>query len=259
MNSSKMVRLWRISILLFLCFALMACNTPAIYQDEDFNPPVYWGYHKVREGESISSIAWRYSRDYRELADANGLKPPFTLSIGQIIRLDLIGDENAFKGNAVISSIPAGGKRAKSEISIKQRPEKYQKVVVSNLRKVGSIEWQWPANGTVIKGFGNSTLINKGVDIAGNLGDPIYASADGRVVYSGGGVVGYGNLVIIEHDGGYLSAYAHNQDIYVNAGEQVSRGMVIASMGRVGTDRVKLHFEIRNKGVAKDPSNYLPK
>lgn len=258
-NHRTDVRLQRVSIVAVLCLFLSACNSTRIYQDADFNPPVYWGYHTVQPGENISSIAWRYSRDYRELADANGLKPPFTLAVDQRIRLDLKGNPNAFEGNAVISSQPAGGSRSSTEVVIKPRPEKYQKVVVSKVRTVNGVDWQWPSKGKILDGFGSGVLVNKGVDIAGPPGSPIFAASDGRVVYAGAGVVGYGNLVILEHQSGYLSAYAHNESIFVNAGETVSRGMVIAGMGKVGTDRHKLHFEIRKNGQAQDPLNYLPR
>jgi len=117
--------------------------------------------------------------------------------------------------------------------------------------------WAWPASGKSIAGFNEAT--NKGVDIAGKSGDPVLAAADGKVVYSGSGLRGYGKLVIIKHDATFLSAYAHNSNILVKEGQAVTRGQKIAEMGNTDTDQVKLHFEIRRQGKPVDPTQYLPK
>ena len=114
--------------------------------------------------------------------------------------------------------------------------------------------WIWPAAGQVI---GNFSSLNKGIDIAGNIGDPIYAAAGGKVVYCGDGLSGYGNLIIIKHNHSLLSTYAHNSLLLVKEGDQVIQGQKIAEMGNTGTDRVKLHFEIRQAGQAIDPSHFL--
>ena len=118
------------------------------------------------------------------------------------------------------------------------------------------INWIWPASGKMIGTF--SEAGNKGVDIAGKAGDPVVASAEGKVVYSGEGLRGYGKLVIIKHNPTYLSAYAHNQTILVKEGQSVSKGQKIAEMGSSGTDKVKLHFEVRRQGKPVDPLKYLP-
>lgn len=118
-------------------------------------------------------------------------------------------------------------------------------------------DWAWPATGKVVNGFNESS--NKGVDIAGQVGDPVMASAPGKVVYVGSGLRGYGNLVIIKHNATYLSAYAHNQKILVKEGQSVKRGQEIATLGDSDADRAKLHFEIRRQGKPVDPLKYLPK
>ena len=118
------------------------------------------------------------------------------------------------------------------------------------------INWIWPASGKTIGTFSEGG--NKGVDIAGKAGDPVLASAEGKVVYSGEGLRGYGKLVIIKHNATYLSAYAHNQTILVKEGQSVSKGQKIAEMGSSGTDKVKLHFEVRRQGKPVDPLKYLP-
>jgi lipoprotein NlpD len=119
------------------------------------------------------------------------------------------------------------------------------------------IDWAWPVKGKVVGGFSESANL-KGIDIAGNAGQPVFASAPGRVVYAGSGLRGYGKLIIIKHNKTYLSAYAHNREILVKEGDQVAKGQKIAEMGNTDTDQVKLHFEIRRMGKPMDPTRYLP-
>ena len=119
------------------------------------------------------------------------------------------------------------------------------------------LSWIWPARGKVIAQFSDTANL-KGIDIAGTAGEPVYASAAGRVVYAGSGLRGYGKLIIIKHNATYLSAYAHNQDILVKEGQQVARGQKIADMGNTDASRVMLHFEIRRFGKPMDPEKFLP-
>ena len=119
------------------------------------------------------------------------------------------------------------------------------------------ISFVWPAQGTVVANFDEAR--NKGVSIAGRVGDPVVAAADGRVVYAGAGLRGYGNLVILKHNNTYLTAYAHNQALLVREDQAVRQGQKIAEMGSSDTDRVKLHFEVRRQGKPVDPLNHLPR
>jgi len=119
------------------------------------------------------------------------------------------------------------------------------------------LQFIWPASGSVIANFDEST--NKGVSIAGKIGDPVVAAADGRVVYAGAGLRGYGNLIILKHNNTYLTAYAHNQALLVREDQAVKQGQKIAEMGSSDTDRVKLHFEVRRQGKPVDPLGFLPK
>jgi lipoprotein NlpD len=118
------------------------------------------------------------------------------------------------------------------------------------------LTWIWPTQGTQLAGF--DEVKNKGIDIAGHAGDAVLASADGRVVYSGAGLRGYGNLIILKHNNTYLTAYAHNQTLLVKEDQAVRKGQKIAEMGSSDADRVKLHFEIRRQGKPVDPLKYLP-
>jgi lipoprotein NlpD len=119
------------------------------------------------------------------------------------------------------------------------------------------LDWGWPAKGKIVSGFSEATSL-KGIDIAGSAGQPVTASAGGKVVYAGSGLRGYGKLIIIKHNDAYLSAYAHNRDILVKEGQQVVKGQKIAEMGNTDADQVKLHFEIRRQGKPVDPLRYLP-
>lgn len=119
------------------------------------------------------------------------------------------------------------------------------------------LDWGWPAKGKIVAGFSEATSL-KGIDIAGSAGQPVTASAGGKVVYAGSGLRGYGKLIIIKHNDAYLSAYAHNRDILVKEGQQVVKGQKIAEMGNTDADQVKLHFEIRRQGKPVDPLRYLP-
>ena len=118
------------------------------------------------------------------------------------------------------------------------------------------VAFVWPAQGALIAGFDEAK--NKGFDIGGKAGDPIIASADGRVVYAGAGLRGYGNLIILKHNNTYLTAYAHNQTLLVKEDQNVKKGQKIAEMGSSDTDRVKLHFEVRRQGKPVDPARHLP-
>lgn len=121
----------------------------------------------------------------------------------------------------------------------------------------GNVEWIWPTKGKVVSGFSESATL-KGLDIAGTAGQPVLASAGGKIVYAGSGLRGYGKLVIIKHNDTFLSAYAHNRELNVKEGQQVTKGQKIAEMGNTDADQVKLHFEIRRLGKPMDPAKYLP-
>ncbi len=264
---------------------LYGCTSSDIYNDPDFNPPVYWGSHVVRPGDTLFAIAWRYGRDPRDIALANGLTPPYKIVPGQ--RLTLVpapegltekpsgsqkSESLSASSSPVLdrpSSAPAktkglvagGAKKVAPGSSGKGDYKKKQKPADPVTRAPGSSppRWQWPHPGPIIDTFSVSGKINKGIDIAGKIGDPVVAAADGEVVYAGSGLIGYGLLVIINHDDEFLSAYAHNHQLLVREGSVVTRGMKIAEMGNQGTNRPKLHFEIRRNGQPVDPRSHLPK
>lgn len=264
-------RVWLASVpvkrflpILGLCCVLLAgCNTADIYRDDLYNPPVYWGRHVVQPGETLYSIAWRYGRDYRELGDANGIEPPYELRAGQVLRLDLRGEIPDGPSQAPQPSHQTTHRTITRAAKPVPRPTVERAAVSSaplgdQTQVVSGIEWRWPHVGTVLAGFSTSGKVNKGLDIAGNSGDPVRAAASGSVVYAGNGLLGYGNLIIVNHNEHFLSAYAHNRKILVQEGDEVKAGQTIAELGHSGADRNKLHFEIRRNGNPVDPIPYLP-
>ncbi len=262
----------RMSLLLIVAL-LSGCNTPALYRDDLYNPPVYWGRHVVQPGETLYSIAWRYGRDYRELGSANGIEPPWQLRAGQVLRLDLRGTvtssrDNGSSGRAAgasagnrtappVVSSPSPTPRTAKKPAVTRAPDATAPLA-SRTQTVASINWRWPYLGTVIADYSASGKVNKGIDIAGKPGDAVRAAAQGNVVYAGNGLLGYGNLIIVNHNEHYLSAYAHNRKILVQEGEEVKAGQVIAELGSSGAERPMLHFEIRKNGNPVDPAYYLP-
>jgi len=223
--------------------------------------------HVVRAGETLYAIAWRYGLDYRTVARWNDVTAPYTIFPGQRIHLqkpaDVAGSTQAKaqpKPATTASARPVKSERKPPQKNHKKksRPVKKSARPASPFDGTGTVKsWRWPTKGKVVGSYKRSG--NKGVDISGREGQSVMAAADGRIVYSGSGLIGYGELIIIKHSRRFLSAYAHNQSLLVKEGDVVTGGQRIASMGRSGTDRVKLHFEIRKDGKPVNPARYLPK
>jgi lipoprotein NlpD len=234
---------------------LIAINIAGCIRQHKFHPaPVVNGWdlpaarhnaYIVQKGDTLYSIAWAFGMDYRDLANINNLHPPYTLLRHQKIFLHK----------------PAGKHVSKQHVSkwyvSKQPVNKHP--VIANETYVGTknAAWNWPAKGRVVSTFNNSLGGNKGIDIAGNYGEEVKASAAGRVVYCGAGIPIYGNLIIIKHSDDYLSAYAYNKTIVVHQGQVVAAKQTIGTMGRDNADVTKLHFEIRHNGKPVNPGYFL--
>lgn len=250
-------------------------------REKDWRPQVY----VVQKGDTLYSIAFNYGFDYHELAELNGIQDPNLIQVGQQIRLFA----DAAARPAPVESKPAGSlvkdqpkvvKYAYSDAAMAQigkvqepgnvsaataakpaesqpKPQPKSGPADDSGEADEALEWSLPAKGKVIGEFSESAN-RKGIDIAGKLGQPVFASAPGKVVYSGSGLRGYGKLVIIKHNKTYLSAYAHNDQVLVKEGQSVTRGQKIAEMGNTDADQVKLHFEVRRLGKPVDPAKYLP-
>lgn len=250
---------------LLLAVVVTACGgTLAPTESLEPPPPRNISYHIVGKGETLYSIAWRYGKDYRQLAAINGIGRSYEIFPGQKLRL---------RGEAAASqvSIPSSGSALRA--SAKRAPSAVKRTVSANKRSKSltskkkspppasaarhAITWHWPSNGRILSRFRSGSAPHKGVDIAGQKGEPVLAAADGTVIYAGSALRGYGNLLIIKHTEEYLSAYAHNDRLLVGEGERIKAGQKIAELGSSGTDRNKLHFEIRRNGNPVDPMAYL--
>jgi lipoprotein NlpD len=208
----------------------------------------------VVRGDTLFAIAWRYGIDYREIARLNNIARPYTIYPGQ--RIALKGEpSNAVPVRKAVPGKAVPGKAAPSQAVTNSSPPRVTRAGPVNSDAPVSA-WRWPTEGKVTRGF--SGTVHKGVDIGGKTGDPVRATAAGKVVYAGSGIVGYGKLLIVKHNDIYLSAYGHNQRLLVDEGETVGAGQQIAEKGSTGTNAVKLHFEIRREGRPVDPTGLLP-
>lgn len=225
--------------------------------------------HKVKSGDTLFSIAWQANLTVDTLARYNNLNPPYTINVGQILQLNkptkvaIINKKPKRKGNVkklsnqgvdLVKKQAYGGSQGKVQKVVK-------KVVTKNTKKTTFPskvrQWLWPTKGTLIGRFSTKSNPNKGIDIAGKTNAPIFATAAGKVVYTGNALKGYGNLVIIKHTENFLSAYAHNETLLVKEQQWIKSGQQIATMGRNSDKGTHLHFEIRYKGKAVDPLRYL--
>jgi lipoprotein NlpD len=192
--------------------------------------------YRVKPGDTLYSIAFEAGVDYRDLAAWNGIEFPDRIRSGQRLRL-----------SAPVPAPPAN-----------TAPPQFRPPALKAVEPEAGIKWSWPAEGTVVQEFGG-VASNRGVEIAGREGTPVRAAAPGRIVYAGSGLRGYGELIIVKHNETYLSAYAHNRRLLVREGQTVKAGQTIAEMGATGVTQVKLHFEIRRRGVPVDPLTFLPR
>ena len=206
--------------------------------------------YTVVKGDTLYSIAWRYGIDYRELARINRIDKSYTIYPGQVIALK----GSTAKAVPVAKTAPRKKTPAAETVTKPSPPRANNTGPADNGAPVST--WAWPTSGKVVRGF--SGTVHKGIDIDGKAGDPVRATAAGQVVYAGSGIVGYGNLVIVKHNDIYLSAYAHNRRLLVAEGQKVNAGERIAEKGSSGTNKVKLHFEIRREGKPVDPKRLLP-
>jgi lipoprotein NlpD len=242
--------------------------------------------HIVQKGDTLYSIAFLNGVDYRDVADWNDIKDPSAIKIGQQLKLNIPVDEPLAQKVEIkpvvpvlspklggIRNQPKVGRLAYSEDALAKAERMQEDVVqatpvvvatkppvVNTVKDDGieeAMEWGMPTSGKVVAEFSESAN-RKGVDIVGKKGQAVVASASGKVVYSGSGLRGYGKLVIIKHNKTYLSAYAHNDQVLVKEGQNVSKGQKIAEMGNTDAEQVKLHFEIRKLGKPVDPAKYLP-
>ncbi len=251
-----------------------ATKTPAkmIAGAENAGKP---GYYSVKSGDTLIRIGMDNGQSWRDIARWNNIDNPNLIETGQVIRVAPPEETGVVvrpvtSTNVVTSPAPANASSAPApaanaaavkppqsaaSASNSASPTPANNLVTADTAEE-AVSFQWPTRGNVLAGF--DEVKNKGVDIAGKAGDPVLAAADGKVVYAGSGLRGYGNLVIIKHNNTYLTAYAHNQSLLVKEDQAIKRGQKIAEMGNSDADQVKLHFEIRRQGKPVDPAKYLP-
>lgn len=216
-------------------------------------------FYTVKSGDSLMSISRKSGVSYSNLIRINHLQKPYCIYTGQRIYLKSNSSSESLADRIPQKVVPVAGGNTQTTANSTAVPASVAtaptKVVSGKSRAVSGVSWMWPARGTVIRNFSST---NKGIDIAGPRGQNVNAAASGQVVYSGNALRGYGNLIIINHDNEYLSAYAHNDMLLVKEGQRVKKGQVIAKMGSTDASRVMLHFEIRYRGNSVNPRKYLP-
>lgn len=233
------------------------------------------GYYTVKPGDALIRIALDNGQSWRDVAKWNNLENPNRIEVGQVLRVVPPGvdpsavtakpigtvakvearplDAKPPVGSASSASSASAASAPATVVAAKEAPKEASKESAAD---DDTLSWAWPVAQSVSAGFDEQR--NKGLDFAGKPGDPVYAVADGRVVYAGSGLRGYGNLVIIKHNNTYLTAYAHNRAMLVEQEQVVRKGQKIAEMGSTESDSVKLHFEVRRLGKPVDPAKLLP-
>ena len=221
------------------------------------------GYYSVKPGDHLIRIGLEHGQSYKDIARWSNIDNPDRIEVGQVLRIVPPVNEGVVAKPVVISKVaPVAMAPLQPATANKPVPPLAAATPAAPAPSAtpnGADEepgFIWPNNGTVLASF--DEVKNKGVDIAGAAGDPVLAAADGRVVYAGAGLRGYGNLVILKHNNTYLTAYAHNQKLLIKEDQSVKKGQKIAEMGSTDSDQVKLHFEVRRQGKPVDPSKYLP-
>lgn len=229
-----------LGITMLLCAGLLLAGCSGSKSSDSGSGVVY----TVKRGDTLYRISRTTGTSVNDLARLNGISPPYTIEVGQ--KLKLGGSKTASAKSTKKSSSKTAAVRPSSSVPQSSWPP------------VGQRCWQWPASGKVILPYSTAEGGNKGIDISAARGTPVYAAGAGKVVYVGNQLRGYGNLIMIKHGEDYITAYAHNDTMLVNNGQSVKAGQKIATMGSTDAASVRLHFQIRYRATAIDPQRYLP-
>lgn len=231
-------------------------NTQAVKQPPGFENAGKPGYYTVKPGETLIRIALDQGQSAADIARWSNVENPNRIEIGQVLRVVPPVATGVVTKPVTAASVSPVATPAASAASADKPAAVAAATPAPAAMGEDDIAWIWPSNGSVIAGF--DEVKNKGLDIGGAEGDPVVAAADGRVVYVGAGLRGYGNLIILKHNNTFLTAYAHNKTLLIKEDQSVRKGQKIAEMGSSDADRVKLHFEVRRQGKPVDPAKYLP-
>jgi len=296
MSTGHTVNRMLCSVLLLSCVLLAACThspprTPAPVVSLDMSEPEKstpfdQDIYTIQSGDTLFAIAWYSGNDYRDLARINNIQAPYTIKVDQQIRLKqppIARPTVPQTTRRSTSPSKSGQTSSKTEQAVIDRPSDQaygksekdvsrQQVSADSAKGSAAVSgaapqqfsktverWVWPAVGDLVGTFDKAESGNKGIDIRNQRGTPVVAAANGKVVYTGEALRGYGRLVIIKHTETFLSAYAHNDRILVEEQQWVKAGEKIGTMGSSGTDSVMLHFEVRYRGRSLDPQRYLPR
>ena len=267
---------------LLACF-LSACHVNPVPEEKRTTSRTGYqltkdGYYRVRKGDSLHAIAFNYGLDWRDIASWNHIRAPYLIYPDQELRMTpnrQYTSSSATPGNqhtpapagsdARTHPVPgskAGSKPLTTTTALKAPQASTKNTQPSSSLSVTSNDpatWLWPTSGRIISNYKVNDSSRNGIDIGGKEGQPIIAAAPGEVVYSGSGLIAYGELIIIKHSDQFLSAYAHNRKRLVAEGQEVKAGTKIAEMGRNDRNEVLLHFEIRVNGNPRNPLSYLPR
>ena len=239
---------------------LASPNVPLVKPPQGFENAGKPGYYTVKPGDTMTRIALESGQSSKDIARWSSVENPNKIEVGQVLRVvppvpSSMSSASA-AGSAGVVTLPV----TQGTVTATGNAAPPSSSTVTPVQVGGGdddVAWIWPTSGgPVLAGF--DEVKNKGLDIGGAIGDPIVAAADGRVVYVGAGLRGYGNLIILKHNNTYLTAYAHNKSLLVVEDQAVRKGQKIAEMGNSDADRVKLHFEVRRQGKPVDPAKYLP-
>jgi lipoprotein NlpD len=251
------MHLFRVAVMLLaVSLFLTACGSSRVVRDgtaqAGSSTPRPGQTVTVKRGDTVYRLAVNNGISPLDLATWNNIAPPYTIYPGQRLRLYPSGSGSTPSRTASTPSRPGSTQTTRST-----PPPATPAPAPAPARS--SVSWRWPAEGQLVNRFSADDPTRQGIGIAGSSGQPVTAAGDGVVVYSGSGLVGYGELIIVKHDDDWLSAYGHNRSRLVNEGERVRAGQQIAEMGRTGAARDMLHFEIRHSGRPVDPLSYLPR
>lgn len=268
---------WLVAGTIVTSLVLSGCstNTPApitdIHSSTPSTPQSTVGQnYTVQVGDTLFKIAQQHGTTVQAIANANNITDPTQLRVGQMLILD--GATTVAQNNATPTTAPTtltppatGSTPSTSTAAVPAPvssptppPSGASSSVATQTPRASDatlINWGWPTSGTIIQSF---TANTKGIDLQGNVGDPINAAADGKVMYAGNGVRGLGNLILLGHSNGFITAYAHNDSLLVKTGEEIKKGQRIATLGQTDTTSPRLHFEIRRRGTPVNPMSYLP-
>ncbi len=248
----------RLAVASLLTALLAGCGAGGLapVDSRDGYGPAPPGYYRIRSGDTLSEIAERKGIRMSTLAAWNALGPPYGIFAGDLLRVE---PPDGSAGAIRTASTPTSARSAASGGVEAVRTSARTSAAVAGADAASSgITWSWPVQGPIKRGFRTGDRTRQGVRIAAGEGASVAAAADGTVVYSGSGLKGYGNLIIVKHNARYLSAYGFNRELLVREGDRVKRGQRVAIAGRAANGEGLLHFEIRRNGVAVDPLRFLP-